>query len=118
MAYEILIVREGGIPIDEWKKVVALRSGLQCDDMPAIAMNPETGERIVVDANDGDVAMEIGGAWAKVFHFFAGCIRFKAGSVNLNDPGDPVGQTTFALAETLRARVVDEDGNEYRRAMR
>jgi hypothetical protein len=114
MACEIQITRDGGIPIEEWKNVVALRSGLRCDNSPSIALNPKTGERIVVDANDGDVAMEIDGSWAKVFHFLAGRVKFKAGLVNLKDPDDSIAQTAFALAETLQARVVDEDGNEHR----
>jgi hypothetical protein len=56
----------------------------------------------------------IAGEWVKVFRFFEGAISFKAGPVTLNDQDDPVAQAAFALARVLAAKVVGDDGEEYR----
>lgn len=105
------LVRDGGIPIEEWTRAVASVPNVRLDDSPMTATNPMTGETVTVDGRDGDAAVLLDGEWVKVFHFFEGRVRFEAGE--LDDPNDPIARAAFSLARILSVRVIGADGNEH-----
>jgi hypothetical protein len=82
------------------------------DNRSITAINPVSGEHLIVAARDGDVAVLLEGEWIKVFHFFEDRVNFKA--VDLNDADNAVARAACALAAILSAKIVGDEGEQYR----
>jgi hypothetical protein len=113
MAQELHITRDGGIPLDEWKRAVAAVPGLRLDSSGSSARNPKTGVTISVEGHDGDTAVFLDGLWRPVFRYYDGWVSFKSGPLSLDDPNDPVWRSAVTLARVLGARIIGDGGEEF-----
>ena len=111
MAYGLHIERERPIELNEWQLAAQSIANLRLDESDNISSNPETGEVIKVPGHAGAVAIQINGAWSKVF-------RWRKGKVSFNAPTsmsgkDPVMAAALELAKVLSAQICGDEGEIY-----
>ena len=111
MAYQLHIVRDQSLTLDEWISAVQATPALRLDDSAQSAINPNTGEVISVGGREGDVAISLQGKWVKVFNWRNGDVSFPVrGDLSRNDP---VAMAAFALARHLGAVIRGDEGEHY-----
>lgn len=104
------------ITLEQWTAAVAAVDGVRIDSEPCEATNPKTGEVISLQSCPGDAAVFFPerGTWHKVFLLSkSGLVRFSAPSGWVDDHSSPLRAVALALASTLQAKVVDEEGEAY-----
>jgi len=111
MAYGLHIEREQPIELNEWQLAAQSIANLRLDESDNISSNPATGEVIKVPGQAGAVAVQINGAWSKVF-------RWRRGKVSFNAPAstsgkDPVMAAALQLAKVLSAQICGDEGEVY-----
>jgi hypothetical protein len=111
MAYGLHIEREQPIELTEWQRAAQSIDKLRLDESDNISFNPATSEVIKVPGQAGTVAIEINGAWAKVFRWRRGKISFNAPASTSSK--DPVMAAALQLAKVLSAQICGDEGEVY-----
>lgn len=121
VAYSIHIVRHDRAgrrePVDmgEWIEAVSAVSGVRLASSDQTALNPVTGDSIVINSDGADAELydEQQGAWLPVFRWS------KPGWVSFNAPTDfdevtsHVRMVASDLARNLGADIVGDEGESY-----
>lgn len=121
MAYEIHITRnpemtEDGpaITLAEWIEAVTQADACRLADGDYLVTLPENGQvfRFPNTGGDTEVLFSIDGAWRRVFRWHAGHISFIAPK-DFDDEATHMRVVARALAESLQARIVGDEGEFY-----
>ncbi|MES9993414.1 MAG: hypothetical protein ABW098_15800 [Candidatus Thiodiazotropha sp.] len=124
MAYSLHIERtDSEITLDEWLSAVAVIQGVRPRSSDYVAVNPSTGEKIVMERSNGDLEIarttkNWGGllgereVWEPAFFFSNGRGSFPA-SFDLDNIDEPVRVVAIKLAQALNAQIVGDEGEEY-----
>lgn len=113
MGVELIIERAdySAISIDEWKQLVADDSDLRYRTQPYCAVNPKTGDRIVIPVAEGDTEFRNDGEWVPFLWFDWG--RLKLGYCDCFDnPQDAIRLKLVAIARQLGAVVRSDAGDD------
>lgn len=100
----------GEIKLEEWRSAVANQQGMRLSESDATAMNPVTGEAIVIPNRGGDAEVwrEDCQDWLRTFWWSPlGWITFPAPV----DGNDPTLKMARKLAEVLEADLLDDEGS-------
>jgi len=124
MAYALHIERDPTISLEEWREVISSIDGIKIDNSEFEAINPKTGQVISIGSSKGgDVAIlfESKGflgfgknqTWEK-------CISFVNGKGSFNAKGDienssnPLHRAVAEIAAKLSAKIIGDEGEEYK----
>ena len=125
MGYSLHIERKNSpITIAEWKKAVNEIHNARLQSTSVIGLNPSTGEKIEIPANEGDVEVLFavngikklfGGkpTWEHAISFHNGRAVFSA-SEDIENKSNPIHQVATALAKKLNAIIRGDEGEEYK----
>lgn len=122
MAYEIHITRNvdldkdgADITLAEWTAVVNKAEGVRLADGHYLITVPETGQVIKFTNNGGDTEVLFPGddGWRRVFRWHGGRVSFVAPK-DFDNASTHLRQVARALAQTLQASVVGDEGELYR----
>ena len=123
MAYALHIEKEySEISLDEWLSVIRTIDGARIKSEGVKAVNPSTGEEIIISSNPGDVeVLFISGGFLGFGKKFSWepCIWFSNGRASFNVSEDieastnPVHQVAVAAAKALSAQIVGDEGEVY-----
>jgi hypothetical protein len=114
MSREIHIDRDPPLSLSEWKAAVDATENVRLDRTDASVKNPKTGDVISIAGVDGDAHVNVGGSWHPCFRWHS------VGSVAFRDPAgfteleDPILRIAKELALRLNARLVGDEGEEYK----
>ena len=116
MAYSIYIEKEEPITLTDWSNAVGSIECLKIDSSDIEGRNPTTGEVMKIKGAEGDVSIydEDAKMWCKIMSFSEGSICFKAPRDWDSIPVSPLRKAAVLLAVALGARVVGEEGEEYK----
>ena len=112
MAVELHIERDRPIRLDEWKAALSETVGasLVCED--CVTTNPKTGDAITIRARDGNAMIAIPGRSAPLhLRWFGGTESFRLPD-EWDDPNAAVRSVLGKLAGLLKARIVNDDGED------
>jgi hypothetical protein len=113
MAYEIHIARDTPITMAEWKSAVEATDGVRIFSGTHSLVNPKTGQRISIEASEGDAEILIEGTWRPCFRWFEGSIILKAAAAFETYTDNKLWPVVRELATKLGAKVRGDDGEEY-----
>jgi len=109
--HQRLLARGARITLDEVLAAVKGIAGLRyAEEQTLTTTNPRTGERISIKLGPGAFEALLGGKWVHGFHWSQGRISWRA--FHPWDAEEEMAASMAALANALKARVFDEDGEE------
>ena len=112
MPVELHIERQNPIRLEEWKAVLSETVGASLDCKDAVTTNPKTGETITIQARDGNATISIPGRTTPVFlRWYEGTATFRLPD-EWDDPNAVVRSVLGKLAGQLKARIVNDDGED------
>ncbi len=116
MGFEVHIKREDRTPItlEEWCVAVDATDGVRLARDASIAVNPKTGDKIVIPHRPGDteVFFSADDSWIPCLWWSSGRISFKANKDFLQ-PDSPFRSAVARLAKRLNACLVGDTGEVY-----
>jgi hypothetical protein len=114
VGYALHIERPGQIIENaEWVSAIESTEGVRLASGDHVMVNPDTGEEIRIRGRVGDAEVEMAdGEWERAFGWFEGRAAFRY-TEDLSDPGHPVRKRAAALAASLGAAIVGDEGEEY-----
>ncbi len=123
MAYALHIEKEmSEISLDEWTSAIETIECARISSEDAKAINPATGEEIVIASNPGDVEVLFTSSgflgfrkresWEPCISYSNGKASFKA-TENIESPKNPVHGVASKAAKLLTARIVGDEGEIY-----
>src|SRR5581483_8964793 len=86
------------ISLDEWKRLVAVDPDLRLRTEPRLAVNPRTGDRIIIPVGEADSEFFSGGEWLPFVWFSHG--RLEIGYQD--EFSDPTNQERLKIGEIAR----------------
>lgn len=123
MAYTLHIEKEDSvISLDEWLSAIRNIDGARINSGDVKAVNPSTGEEIVISSNpcDVEVLFTSGGvlgfgkksSWEPCIWFSNGRASFNA-SDDIESPHNSVHKVASKAAKLLSAKIVGDEGELY-----
>lgn len=123
MAYSLHIQSSSdSIELSDWIEAVTSTKGARLNSSGVTAVNPDTGEEIMITGNEGDVEVlfNTGGflgfgkssSWEVCINFVEGKASFNA-TENIESAGNPVRIVASVLAKKLSAQIVGDEGETY-----
>jgi len=122
VAYELHLVRDGGIDLAEWRSLISSVDGVREAAADWVTKLPRGQElRVKVSPGDAEVLVEPGRlwrifgakpAWYPFFRYRNGRVNFKA-AFEVDNPEDRRRRLIALLASRLGAQVQGDDGEVY-----
>ena len=117
MSVEVLIQRRdeanepAPIDIGEWRQLLEADPQLRTRAEPYKAINPKTGEELVMPAGEASSEICVDGKWLPFLRFSRGTlsIRYKP---EFEDPGSEVRNKMAQIARQLGAMVTSDAGDD------
>jgi hypothetical protein len=98
----------------EWTKLIENDPGLRMRTAPHVAVNPTTGERLVMEAGEVDSELEVCGGWVPFLRYHEGELTMRFTDALL-DHRDPIRNKIAAIARELNALITHDVGGELLR---
>ena len=123
MGYSLHIeLEDSEIELEEWISVIESIDKARIQIEGAKAVNPKTGEEIIIESSPGDVEVLFiqkslfgfskKSSWELCFWFSHGKASFNA-TEDIDSPGNPVRQVAAEAAKALSAKIVGDEGEVY-----
>lgn len=123
MGYSLHIEVDGSeIELETWISVIESIENARVQTEGAKAVNPHTGEEIIIESRPGDVevlCIQKGlfgfgkkSSWEPCFWFSHGKASFHA-TEDIESPSNPVHRVAVEAAKALSAKIVGDEGEVY-----
>lgn len=113
MGYELHIECNDPIQLEDWKAAVVQVDGVALRTADSAAINPATREEIRIPVEGGDAVVDFSGSPVDLRWSASGRVSFGP-PADWDEPRCALRDPIFSLAKQLGARIVGDEGEEYR----